>query len=708
MPTATRSLRLRQTWFVVLMLSATTQASADQDPILETNQVVVTAPSADGTLRTTPHGVSVISAADIARSNATSVGDLLSRQANLNLQSYFGNDKGATIDIRGMGTTAASNVLILVDGVRLNENDLSGADLSTIPMSQIERVEIVRGGGAVRYGSGAVGGVVNIITKSGAPGSTNLDLLARVGSYATTDFRVNAGAGAGPLAATVNVSKFNTDGYRENSGVDARDGMIQLALFPKGAASFFDAYVSAAVHHDTSGLPGPVSAEAFAAGPAERRASSFPFDQSATDAKRYTMGANADFGRAGLFSLQANYVDRENPFVLGFNPAIPLANQQSLITSERKDLKAEYSWQFPAFGFTQAASVGVDLEWANYQRDQNGQFVLDSSLRRTGNADSRGYFATTTLKGPSGLTFNGGVRLNKFSSSAVDQQYGSGDCQTSFITVLVEVDPGPGVVLVPVQVPVQSNCTNAYRAVAQQGGDWTNRGLELGLTWQPSNEFTSFASFTANFRNPNVDELLLAAANLQPQTGRTYELGLRYTPNERVELSATGFLMTMNNEIYYGIDPTTGLGVNRNFDSPTRRVGVELEARWRALPTIALRTSLGYLVPTISGSYADIPLVPRSTAYAEVVWTPRQWALWSLSARYVGKRFDGNDITNTLYPPLPSYLVVDTALQFTRGNTQLSIGINNVFNEVYSTVAYSGTYYPMPGRNFYLQVQWHL
>jgi len=52
--------------------------------------------------------------------------------------------------------------------------------------------------------------------------------------------------------------------------------------------------------------------------------------------------------------------------------------------------------------------------------------------------------------------------------------------------------------------------------------------------------------------------------------------------------------------------------------------------------------------------------------------------------------------------------VVDTALRFIRGKTQISVGINNIFNEVYSTVAYSGTYYPMPGRNFYLEVQWHL
>ena len=88
--------------------------------------------------------------------------------------------KNSSIDIRGMGATAPNNVLVLVDGQRLNENDLTGADLSTIPMSQIERIEILRGGGAVRYGNGAVAGVVNIITKKPVPGGWRLDLLGRL------------------------------------------------------------------------------------------------------------------------------------------------------------------------------------------------------------------------------------------------------------------------------------------------------------------------------------------------------------------------------------------------------------------------------------------------------------------------------------------------------------------------------------------------
>ena len=69
------------------------------------------------------------------------------------------------MDIRGFGETGPLNTLVLVDGRRVNEIDLSGVDWTQIPLDQVERIEIVRGSGSVLYGDNAVGGVINIITK---------------------------------------------------------------------------------------------------------------------------------------------------------------------------------------------------------------------------------------------------------------------------------------------------------------------------------------------------------------------------------------------------------------------------------------------------------------------------------------------------------------------------------------------------------------
>ena len=81
------------------------------------------------------------------------------------VRDFYGTGKTASVDIRGFGETAPLNVLVLVDGRRVNEIDLSGTDWTQIPIDQIERIEIVRGAGSVLYGDNAVGGVINIITK---------------------------------------------------------------------------------------------------------------------------------------------------------------------------------------------------------------------------------------------------------------------------------------------------------------------------------------------------------------------------------------------------------------------------------------------------------------------------------------------------------------------------------------------------------------
>ncbi|MEG2256542.1 MAG: TonB-dependent receptor plug domain-containing protein, partial [Cetobacterium sp.] len=74
------------------------------------------------------------------------------------------------IDMRGQGAKANANVQILIDGVGANLLDTSHAKtpINTVPIENIEKIEIIPGGGAILYGNGTRGGIINIITKSGA------------------------------------------------------------------------------------------------------------------------------------------------------------------------------------------------------------------------------------------------------------------------------------------------------------------------------------------------------------------------------------------------------------------------------------------------------------------------------------------------------------------------------------------------------------
>jgi iron complex outermembrane receptor protein len=89
----------------------------------------------------------VITSEDIERSPLTSLQDVLSREAGIQTTTLYGgvNGTASTVDMRGFGVTAPSNVLVLVDGRRFNDSDLTGFDFSIIPRNSIDHIEITRG-----------------------------------------------------------------------------------------------------------------------------------------------------------------------------------------------------------------------------------------------------------------------------------------------------------------------------------------------------------------------------------------------------------------------------------------------------------------------------------------------------------------------------------------------------------------------------------
>lgn len=674
----------RSTFTAIVLLNIVASVDvAAEDAVQELDEVIVSAPSGDGTLKTTPHSVTVITTEDIEKASSSSLVDLLSRQANMNLQSFFGTDKNSTIDMRGMGDTAGSNVLIMVDGVRRNEMDLSGADLSTIPLSQIERIEVIRGGGSVLYGNGAVGGIVNIITKRGKSGVQNLAIETTRGSYGLEDSRLNATGAAGPFVASVNLSKMDTDGFRKNGGLRSDNASAEVRFLPVDALDFLEVYARIMTHYDEYGLPGPVSRADFEGNRSQRRSTNSPNDNGTTNEKNFVYGVNLDFDKAGQFKIQASTRDRINDYVIGFNPdpSLSIEDQTSQIDSYSKNYRLQYDNAFNLLGMKEKLILGMDKLDGEYTRWENGREINGSSQRKNGDVYSTGTFSNLTIQPLSNLTLTGGYRVNRFNTQMTDELY---RCINS------TVPPFPVI-----------SCN--YNLQNNQGGKWRNYGAELGVTWQLSDSWTIFTSRTKHFRNPNVDELALASNDLRPQKGKTSELGLRYSPNQDLSISTTLFRMKNKDEIYF--DSSSGLGVNRNYDIPTSRKGLEAEVRWKPIDRLSLSANFGYVFARFDGTHADIPLVPRKTINARVEWQALPELIWSVSGRYAGSSYDGNDLDNTMYPKVNSYTFFDTALRYQFKKLEVTAGINNIFNEIYTTRAYSETYYPMPDRNAFFRLR---
>ena len=235
---------------------------------------------------------------------------------------------------------------------------------------------------------------------------------------------------------------------------------------------------------------------------------------------------------------------------------------------------------------------------------------------------------------------------------------------------------------------------------------WKNKAYNLGLTWMASENSSFFISYAKSFRNPNVDELSLADEDLKPQKGYHFDLGAKARIGDVMELGATLFRLKMKDEIYYGEDPATGLQFNRNYEEDTLRRGVELEIKLYPTDFLYLWGNYSYTSAKFESRDTYVPLVPKHQVTIGAEWNITDALLVSLVGSYVSSKYDGNDQDNDLYRKVDAYTVLDAKVSYQYRGLRLFAGVNNIFNELYSTVAYSETYYPMPTRNYYAGASW--
>ena len=177
---------------------------------------------------------SVITAQDIAHSPSNNLPDILAQVPGVQLTTLYGgvtaNGAKTSVDLRGFGAFATSNTLILINGRRLNDVDMAQVDLSTIPLKSIERIEITRGNsGAVLYGDNAIGGVINIVLKSGVGGPpVAIRGEAGVGSFNTRLANISAATNYGPWSTSFYGNAIKSDGYRDNNALDQKNGVGNL------------------------------------------------------------------------------------------------------------------------------------------------------------------------------------------------------------------------------------------------------------------------------------------------------------------------------------------------------------------------------------------------------------------------------------------------------------------------------------------------
>lgn len=211
------------------------------DSLINLNGVVVTANRIYVNRNNVPLSISVIDRRQIEASSESALLPVLSKR----IPGLFVTEKGITgfgissgsagvINIRGVGQS--NKVLMLFDGQPQWAGVFGHALPDTYVASDIERVEVVRGPGSLLYGSNAMGGVVNIITRQHLEQGRRTQARVMYGSYNTQKYMINNGYNIGKFSSFLSVNHDRTDGHRSNSDFHITNGFANLGY------KFNDAY----------------------------------------------------------------------------------------------------------------------------------------------------------------------------------------------------------------------------------------------------------------------------------------------------------------------------------------------------------------------------------------------------------------------------------------------------------------------------------
>lgn len=635
--------------FAFIALTSPLVAGADTGTSLPTLDVSASRTAADAARL--PVGTVIIDRAQIERMSASNLAEVLRGVGGVTLSSLYGSGSYTKADMLGFGATAGQNTLLLLNGRRLNTTDLSSVNLDSIPVTAIERIEILPGSGSVLYGSGAVGGVINVVTRQHYGNAGRIE--GTVGELDTRGGAVQGSFTQGQTDGMASVNRFLSDNYRDNNKLSQSRAFADLRHVNEGA-SF---YLTTLYDHQDLGLPGALANTAL-----QHPSAVMPgYDYDWGEDKTVNLMPGMRLQLADQLNLYLDTGFRERKQDAGyyaFGAYTTQSTDRTLNLSPR--LAGENEW-----GVAHNWMLGLDYSRTRYNFDSQSGF---------GNAHDRNHRSIQAVyaQDSMGLTDSTWLTLG---------------ARHEWIRTAQEGNPG----FLPHK--------DAEAAM------WS-----AGLRQALSDKVSLFAKAERSVRYATFDELRDYAAGWTPlpldtQSGKLYTLGANWQKDGQYST------LTVWRGKYHDEIATDPFGSNTNLD-PTRREGVSLNSYWKLDKALWLALAGTYQeVKFDKGAWRGnwVPAVPRLTGSARLDWQLLESLSLSLAERYQGEQYLDNDQANNFGVKIPSYHWMDVSASFRPTGAKsvyVSATLHNAENRKgaydygVASAFVPGSYnaYPLPGR----------
>ena len=384
---------------------AAAPARAEATPPRRAEQVTVTATRQPSRIEDAPASVAVLPRAALDATAAPTLDDALRQVVGFSLfrrsGSRFANPTSQGVSLRGLGASGASRALVLVDGLPLNDPFGGWVHWARVPRLSLERLEVLRGGASDLYGSTALGGVVQAVTREPAAGPA-LDAEASGGGLGTYDGSLSAAGTRGAWGGRFSGQLFHTDGYVPVE--EASRGAVDVAAWSRHAAG--DASLERRIGQ------GRLFARASAFG--EDRGNGTPLQVNDT---RVVVGAlGADWGEAGRGAWTARGWGQSQLYHQSFSALSADRAREDLTRLQRVPATAFGAslQRSQAIGSRQRLLVGADARSVDgtTQETAYARGVATSRVEAGGRERTAAVFAEDLLQLGSRALLAGSLRLD--------------------------------------------------------------------------------------------------------------------------------------------------------------------------------------------------------------------------------------------------------------------------------------------------------
>ena len=416
--------------------------------------------------------------------------EIIKTRSGITSRSIYGSSSSGsktTLDIRGMGAQAKSNVLILINGQRLNNIDMSEIDFPIIQIESIAKIEIYKGNSAaVLYGDGAIGGAINIITNPDISKKNKDEIIVNSGTFNKKEYRWNSSKNFDFLSIDTYLSHMETDGYRDQNESQQNNFTSQFTI----PGNLGDHFISLNFNEQIMSTPSDRSQSELYT---DRRGSDTPNDYvnsdggSALYTKKIKINDNQSFIINSSYRVKNSYSDLQTSALYPSYSETFLKNFQ---------FTPRFIYKNNIFNKAVNFTYGLDILDGDYESKRKANENAIPEHTYFASQRSQSLYAQQSLQINKKTTLGAGIRFQKNSITILD--------------------------LINTSAPNYSQYTVPHKKL---NSDENNYAFNIGLNNKINKNIEIYTRMGNGFRFPNVDDRIGGSgdASLKLKTQKTNE-----------------------------------------------------------------------------------------------------------------------------------------------------------------------------------------